>query len=149
MGHSVFSLREELNIEVLFRWRSGVQNHEFQHAEGEWYNTRFYLEFYILGYNALLSVESQRMFGRDISPPSSGRCRRNILPKPRLTFNKLQGVICQKIELFITTAVRTLNPTSLFTVHCSGLLDRHNNDCDLFQSCLRKLATINLVYYFS
>jgi hypothetical protein len=29
-----------------------------------------------------------------------------------LTFNGLQGVISQKIVLFINTAVRTLNPTS-------------------------------------
>jgi hypothetical protein len=32
-------------------------------------------------------------------------------PKRRLTFNRLHGVISLKIELFITTAVRTSNPT--------------------------------------
>jgi hypothetical protein len=30
--------------------------------------------------------------------------------KRRLTFNGLRGIICQKIELFINTAVRTSNP---------------------------------------
>jgi hypothetical protein len=31
----------------------------------------------------------------------------------RLTFNGLHGIISQKIVLFITTAVRTANPTKL------------------------------------
>jgi hypothetical protein len=31
--------------------------------------------------------------------------------KYRLTFNRLYGVISRKMELFITTAVRTSNPT--------------------------------------
>jgi hypothetical protein len=34
-----------------------------------------------------------------------------VPPKRRLTSNGLHGVISQKIELFITTAVRTSNPT--------------------------------------
>jgi hypothetical protein len=48
--------------------------------------------------------------------------------KRRLTFNGLHGVISQKIELFITTAVRTSNPAellkfaNLFT-RCQHLLD--------------------------
>jgi hypothetical protein len=29
-------------------------------------------EFYLLGYNAVYSVESQLMFRRNIAPPSSG-----------------------------------------------------------------------------
>jgi hypothetical protein len=33
-------------------------------------------------------------------------------PKRRLAFNGLHGVISQKIELVMTTAVRTLNPIS-------------------------------------
>jgi hypothetical protein len=37
----------------------------------------------------------------------------DVPPKRRLTFNGLHGVISQKIELFITTAVRTSNPTNL------------------------------------
>jgi hypothetical protein len=37
--------------------------------------------------------------------------RRYIPPKRRFTFNGLHGVISQKIVLFITTAVRTSNPT--------------------------------------
>jgi hypothetical protein len=35
---------------------------------------------------------------------------RHVPPKRRLTFNGLHGVISHKIELFITTAVRTSNP---------------------------------------
>jgi hypothetical protein len=46
-------------------------------------------EFYLLGYNAMRSVES---------------------PKRLLTFNRLHGVISQKIELFIPTSVRTSDP---------------------------------------
>jgi hypothetical protein len=38
------------------------------------------------------------------------RWRRHVLPKRRLTFSGLYGVIYQKIELFIATAVRTSNP---------------------------------------
>jgi hypothetical protein len=34
-----------------------------------------------------------------------------VPPKHRLTSNGLHGVISQKIEIFITTAVRTSNPT--------------------------------------
>jgi hypothetical protein len=41
------------------------------------------------------------------------RWRRYILPKSRLIFNGLYGVVSQKILLFITTAVRTSNPTYL------------------------------------
>jgi hypothetical protein len=74
-----------------------------------------------LGYNAVQSVESQRLFRRNIFPSSQvpascwffawfilrpGR-QRHVSPKRRLTFNRLQGIISQKIGLFITTAVRT------------------------------------------
>jgi hypothetical protein len=33
-----------------------------------------------------------------------------------MTLNRLHGVICQKIELFIMTGVRTSNPTDLFSI---------------------------------
>jgi hypothetical protein len=39
------------------------------------------------------------------------RLRRYVPPKRRLTFNGLHDVISQKVVLFITTAVRTSNPT--------------------------------------
>jgi hypothetical protein len=39
------------------------------------------------------------------------RCRRYVPPKLRSTLNWLHGVISQKTVLFITTAVRTSNPT--------------------------------------
>jgi hypothetical protein len=35
-----------------------------------------------------------------------------LAPKRRLTFTGLQGIISQKIEHFIATAVRILNPTA-------------------------------------
>jgi hypothetical protein len=36
----------------------------------------------------------------------------HVTPRRRLTFNGLHGVISQKIELFITTGVRTSSPTN-------------------------------------
>jgi hypothetical protein len=39
--------------------------------------------------------------------------RRYIPHKRRLTLNGLHGIISQKFILFITTAVKTLNPTNL------------------------------------
>jgi hypothetical protein len=48
-------------------------------------------KYYLLGYNALLSFESQHTF--------------------RLTFNGLHDVILRKIVLFITTAAATSNST--------------------------------------
>jgi hypothetical protein len=41
-------------------------------------------------------------------------------PKSQLTFNGLHGVISQKIELFIGTAVRTSNPIGTVFVSLSG-----------------------------
>jgi hypothetical protein len=46
------------------------------------------------------------------------RWRRYIPPKCRLTFNGLHGVISQKMALFITTAVRTSNPTFVSERFC-------------------------------
>jgi hypothetical protein len=43
---------------------------------------------------------------------SALKVRCYFAPKRRLTFNRLYGVISQKIVLFITTAVRTSNPTT-------------------------------------
>jgi hypothetical protein len=48
-------------------------------------------------------------------------------PNHRLTFSRLHGVTSQKIELFIKTAVRTLNPSidtayrAMLEVASSGL----------------------------
>jgi hypothetical protein len=63
------------------------------------------------------SLKINRRFGgkcRHLLRP--WRWRRHFPPKCRLTFNWLHGVISQKIELFITTAVRTSNPTSAGTL---------------------------------
>jgi hypothetical protein len=42
-------------------------------------------------------------------------------PKRRLTFTGLHGAISQKIELFITTAVRTTDPTQLFVCYINNI----------------------------
>jgi hypothetical protein len=48
----------------------------------------------------------------DITPCSPEKISRRLVhPKRRLAFNALRGVISQKRELFITTLVRTPNPT--------------------------------------
>jgi hypothetical protein len=44
------------------------------------------------------------------------RWRRYVPPKRRLTFNGLHGVISRKIVLFITTAVRTSDPTYMVRI---------------------------------
>jgi hypothetical protein len=45
------------------------------------------------------------------------RWRRYVLPKSQLTLKEIHGVISQKMVLFITTAVRTSNPTCKTIVH--------------------------------
>jgi hypothetical protein len=75
-----------------------------------------------LGYTAVYSAECQPTFGRNISPPSSGskskpskKTARNreaitaagdVLPKRRLTFNRLDGGMSQNIVLFMLTKHR-------------------------------------------
>jgi hypothetical protein len=44
---------------------------------------------------------------------SKEKWRQYVPPKCQMTFNRLHGIIYQKTELFITTAVRTSNPTIL------------------------------------
>jgi hypothetical protein len=44
------------------------------------------------------------------------RWRQYVTPKRRLTFTGLHGVISQKIVLFITTALRTSNPSSTYLI---------------------------------
>jgi hypothetical protein len=58
-------------------------------------------------YFGLWSVKSHPTFRRNMSPQSSGS--KNEL-QHRLSFNRLRGVMPQKIELFITTTVRISNP---------------------------------------
>jgi hypothetical protein len=43
-----------------------------------------------------------------------------------MTFNRLHGIVSQKIELFIMTAVRISNPTDLFTTKTkiNGLIQK-------------------------
>jgi hypothetical protein len=48
-------------------------------------------------------------------------------PKRRFTFNELHGIISQKIELLITTAVRTSNLTRRYI---PGVRSLHNHRCE-------------------
>jgi hypothetical protein len=89
---------------------------------------RRHTEFCLLGYNAVLSVESHPTFRRNMSPPSLGSknnegetsvkqvSNRALLATCCSTetsddINGLHGVISQKIGLFVIAAVRTSNPT--------------------------------------
>jgi hypothetical protein len=94
-----------------------------------------YEESYLLGYNAVQSIESQPTFRRNMSPTSAGskkksssachllsrwfltrlilrpwRLRRHVPPKRQLTFNWLHGAISQKIWLLNVTATARLMP---------------------------------------
>jgi hypothetical protein len=53
---------------------------------------------------------------RKFSQRVGGTCHLHALPKRWLTSSGLHGVISQKIELFITTAVRTSNPTHVISL---------------------------------
>jgi hypothetical protein len=68
-------------------------------------------EFYLLEYNAVLSRENQLTFQREMLPPSSASTR-------------LHGVIIQKTEFFIITAMRTSNPT-----HCVSCFSGDTATC--------------------
>jgi hypothetical protein len=54
------------------------------------------------------SFDAGFMLGLFFNPEDGGDI---FHPKCRLAFNGLQGIASQKIELSITTAVRTSNPT--------------------------------------
>jgi hypothetical protein len=58
------------------------------------------------------------------------RWRRHFLPKCRLMFNGLHSVIYQKIEIFVTIAVRTSNPLNDLPHNggnrCSTSVERDN-----------------------
>jgi hypothetical protein len=69
-------------------------------------------EFYLLRYNAqlcLMSASCWFLTWLTLQPWSW----RHLPPKWWLPFTLLQGIIYQKIELFVTTAVRSSYPTSL------------------------------------
>jgi hypothetical protein len=60
------------------------------------------------------------MFRRNTSPPSSEfKNKPRKKPASEVCFNGLQGVISQKIELYITKDVRISNPTY---PHCYQLI---------------------------
>jgi hypothetical protein len=61
---------------------------------------------------------------------------RHVPPKRQLAFNALHGVISQKKELFITTAVRILNPTDHHpSVITSFSITHIQNACLTSRSC--------------
>jgi hypothetical protein len=65
------------------------------------------------------------------------RWRWHVPPKRPLTFNGLHGVISQKMELFITTAVRTSNPTCLTTlIFLSSFVALDNRSSELLFTCI-------------
>jgi hypothetical protein len=89
-----------------------------------------------MGYNAVWRDESHPTFRRNISPPYSGsRSQLYMLPASycyvigllfsrkdggdmifrngRFTFTTMHGVICQKIENFVATAVSASNRTCI------------------------------------
>jgi hypothetical protein len=57
------------------------------------------------------------------------RWRWHVPPKRRLTFNGLHGVISQKIELFITTAVRISKPTECSCFRIIFAINEHRLTC--------------------
>jgi hypothetical protein len=65
-----------------------------------------YEDFYLLGHNAMYSIESQPMFQWSMSQffawliLKPWRWRWHVPPKHRLAFNGLHGVISQNLELF-------------------------------------------------
>jgi hypothetical protein len=58
-----------------------------------------------------------------------------VLPKSMLTFNWLYSVICQKIMVFITTAVWTSNPT-----HLNRFLPNHGHAHDINTSSDKQIS---------
>jgi hypothetical protein len=69
---------------------------------------------------------------------SSTLKRRYVSPKRRLTLNGLHGVISQKMILFITTAVKTSNPT-LWTYFVFEISERNMT---------RRILTVKNIAFF-
>jgi hypothetical protein len=73
-------------------------------------------EYYLLEYNVAYPTESQptcHLLSHCVtcSAYSDPEDASDVSPKRQSNFNGLHGVISQKTEVFITRAVRTLNPT--------------------------------------
>jgi hypothetical protein len=98
-------------------WRDAFTN-SYQQCRIWGFHSGGYEEYHLLGYDAVQSVELQPTFRRNISPPSSRskkastcllaeiifwpwRWGRYVPSKRRLQLNRLQGVISQKMILFI------------------------------------------------
>jgi hypothetical protein len=72
------------------------------------------------------------------------RWRRHVPPKRRLIFNKLHGVISQKIELFMTTGGRTLIPThSSALCRCNSVFPGYSS-ASIFNNVIRLIKSYNL-----
>jgi hypothetical protein len=55
--------------------------------------------------------------GEEIGAANHPASRRYVPPKRRLKLNVLHGAISQKMILFITTAVKTSNPTNIIVIY--------------------------------
>jgi hypothetical protein len=61
-------------------------------------------------------ISKQVIFGNQVERKAklaTSKWMRHVPPKRRLTYNGLHGVVYQKTELFITTAVGTSDPTQV------------------------------------
>jgi hypothetical protein len=70
-----------------------------------------YVQFSLVGYNAVQSDESEPTFRRNMSPPSSDLITETTRSSRRLNLARLPGLASQKREFFMTTAVRTADPS--------------------------------------
>jgi hypothetical protein len=103
---------------------------QYLYYSSEFFHNPSDKDCYLLRYNAVQSVEIPVIFQRNMSISSGSnkssklplwthvaswpwRWRRYIAPNCRLTFNRLHRVIYQKKVLFITTALRTSDPTKM------------------------------------
>jgi hypothetical protein len=71
------------------------------------------------------------------------RWRRYVPPKRRLNFNRLHGVITQKIVFFITTSVRTTNPAWLTS---SLILEVLPQTCPTVSNVIQRIAAREVVH---
>jgi hypothetical protein len=94
-----------------------------------------------LGFLLLPLLGTCSMLVSCLAYSSTLKIRGDIPPKHLLTFNGLHGVISQNIVLFITTAVRTSNPTyqSLYSFNMNQNCNRSNtlNADSQFQMLLK------------
>jgi hypothetical protein len=97
---------------------------------------RVYEEYCLLGYNAVQPIESEPTFRRNISEYSS-TLKMEAICYSEVSLDILHGSISQKIVLFITTAVRTSNPTK------SSCLRYYLHNFVFISSCFHSDSLLN------